>query len=116
MGVPGFLTANEPDAAEPQPNGVAGLRDPSGIGSAKRRSMGWPPSGTMHESSGSTGSTGANGSRWRPIKMGISEIVIGNHRATISPSVLRMGRPMAINLPRHVPRLTDRRHLMNDSG
>ena len=40
--------------------------------------MGWPPSGTMHASNG------ANGIRWRPMKMEIAEIVIGNHRVRIT--------------------------------
>ena len=38
----------------------------------------------MHGSYASNGSYGANGIRWRPMKMEIAEIVIGNHRARIT--------------------------------
>jgi hypothetical protein len=54
----------------------------TGQSSGGLSTMGWPPSGTMH---GSYASNGANGTRWRPMKMGITEMDIGNHRAPITP-------------------------------
>ena len=38
----------------------------------------------MHGSYASNGSYGANGIRWRPMKMEITEMDIGNHRARIT--------------------------------
>ena len=63
--------------------------------------MGWPPSGTMHGSHGSNGSTGANGIRWRPMKMEMTEMDIGNHRAPSPPSAritLRFFCPMVASV------------------